>query len=442
MSVLLEDLFKVVEFDIRGTNPANTFVRERHLLADKKLNYIVPDGTPYFAEPNLVRVYDEAGRILVLGKDYTMEDPFIPFCEKSGRDIKQFILLSPKVLKDNEFVEINYQSIGAFFLPRTKLDEIVDIIKRGNGQTPYDRITHKPKEFPVSLHIHSVKTEVMGWFELIWFMHYLGGVVLSRPKEPLMDLDPIIDEAYSRLKSYRDEVQARLKSHDTNYANPHGYTRELFNLSNVQNFRFATVSEHLTINTNINNLYATPAGVGQLAKQYEVDNSRFMKNGIIPYSIYNYSKVNNPVTNAISEGVGEAYNVILSFATGVKSMFKGTSYAMESGTKYFNVGVSRPNGGFYLYATVNLQEIGNVERTTGSYLLSPTKLCKSNRLLLIGRVYNIYNEEWRFTPNEALTYLADYAISKEKDGGIIPVITGNTGERGTFKFFRKNELLK
>lgn len=295
------DPIKVLKFDIQGTNPVNRILGEKLLIEDKTCPWVIPEGSPYFAEPLLVTVYDQRGGKLVLNRDYWMEEEFAPFCDATGRSIKQFIRLSDAILAANTFVTVDYQSIGAFFVPRTQLREWLKLIQSGKS-IPWNTIEGIPATLPSEWHSHSVITEIGDWYELTFFYKSIAAAYRSRDTSSLEGADAVITDAFTKLKNYKSTYLTKINDHDKNYNNPHGPGKADLDLGNVQNYATATPAQDIAGVSST--LYSTPLGVQQIAKQNRPNDADLMKAGIVPISRYGGDSYIPPNISGSFEGLG------------------------------------------------------------------------------------------------------------------------------------------
>lgn len=292
-----------VKFDILGTNPLNTIVGETIKLTDKTCPWVIPDGAPFFAETALVSVRNAAGNILVPNRDYFMEEEFAPFCGVTGRSIKCFIRFPQAILNANTHVTMDYQSIGAFFIPRSDIEDWLEQIRRGGEPVYWDKLRGLPETFPVARHKHDIKTEVTDWYELSWFFSYLSKVTLTRDPKANEKVTAQYRLAYSRLTSAKTTRLAQLKAHDENYQIPHGTNKFDILLGNHDNYPTATLAEDLAGVRK--DALSTPMGAGQLAKTFVPDTDGAMLRGIVPLSRFGGDSFIPPNISGSFEGMGQ-----------------------------------------------------------------------------------------------------------------------------------------
>jgi hypothetical protein len=297
---------RLVQFDIHGTNPVNSIPGER-IPVDKTCEWIIPNGSPFFAEAALTTVYDQSGAEMKLGRDYFFEGEFPPLCLVSGRSICSFIRLSDEILKNNKTVSIDYQSIGAYFVPRNNLQEWLDAIRSGNRPIPWSKVFKVPATLPPSSHLHNAKEEITDWYELTWFFKLLATAQHNKDTGLNDDATSAVDRAYSLLKPVKDQVLAKMKAHDGNYYNPHGMTKFDVDLGNVDNFATATPAEDLAGTRS--DVFSTPLGVQELAKSLEPDTSGVMRSGIVPLSRLGGETFIPPTISGSFEGMGQVNEV-------------------------------------------------------------------------------------------------------------------------------------
>lgn len=297
------DPFKIVQFDIRGTNPDNRIIDEKMLIKDKTCPWIIPNGSPFFAEQTLTKIYDQRGAELTLGRDYFFEQEFVPFCDLSGRSICTFIRLSDAVLAANSFVTGTYQSIGAWFVPRNNLDEWLDKMTHGKIPVPWAKVFGVPPTLPPELHKHTVITEIGDWYELSFFWNYMAGIYRTRDVGIYEEADIVINDAFEQLKAIKLAQLARINAHDSDYNVPHGTTKFHIELGNLDNFGTATPADELA-GTRAD-LFSTPLGVQQLAASYQPDTQQAMRAGIIPISQLGNDSFIPPMISGSFEGMGQ-----------------------------------------------------------------------------------------------------------------------------------------
>lgn len=293
---------QAVQFDVRGTRVENRVIREKIPIKDKGCPWIVPNGSPYFAENALVDIFNEAGGRLVAGTDYWYEGEFPPFCEITGRSICSFVKLSDRVLAENEFVQMTYQSIGAWFVPRNSIDEWVREIYIGKIPIPWAKVYNLPPTFPSSKHSHSIKTEIGDWYELTFFFNYMANIYNTRDPNVYIEADRVIAESFAQLKLVKAQQLARLVNHDKDYGDPHQINKFHLQLGNLDNFRTALPEEDvLGVRAD---LFSTPDGVMRLSEEYSLESDAIMRNGVLPVSYFGNGGYIPPTILGSFEGLG------------------------------------------------------------------------------------------------------------------------------------------
>lgn len=293
---------RLVKFDIHGTEPLNKFEGEKHTL-DKTCPWIIPNGSPFFADLTMVTLYDERGAELKRDRDYFVQGEFTPFCAATGQSICSFIELSPDTLRDNAFVKTDYQSLGAYFVPRSNLQEWLDLIRKGVTPIDWSKVWGVPATLPPELHTHSIKTEIADWYELTWFYAYLEKILGQRNPTANDDITRVVEEVYGKLLETKRSRLAALVAHDSNYHVPHGTNKFDILLGNHDNFPTATLPEQIA-GLRADAL-STPMGVSELAKTYKVDTSAAMLQGIIPVSRFGGDSFIPPNISGSFEGMGQ-----------------------------------------------------------------------------------------------------------------------------------------
>lgn len=293
---------RLVQFDIRGTNPINTIQGEEIKLLDKTCPWVIPNGSPFFAEEALTTLYNQAGGELKLGRDYTFEEEFVPFCAVTGRSICCFIKLSDEILRDNAKITADYQSIGAYFVPRNDLQEWLDSIRKGVIPVPWSKVLKVPETLPSEYHLHNVKTEVTDWFELTFFFTQLAAIQSTRDVSANDDVTVDLEDAYRKLMSTRDNEFQRLLNHDSNYSAPHHPSKSDIQLGNLDNFATATLAEDLAGARN--DVFSTPEGIQQTVGDAAPAIKEPMRSGILPVSYFGTASYNPPLVSGSFEALG------------------------------------------------------------------------------------------------------------------------------------------
>jgi len=297
------DSIPLLVFDIRGVNPVNTIPGEKIPLKDKTLNWLIPNGSPFFNEPGLLVVRNQAGGILTRDRDYYVEGEFVPFCEITGRSICTFIRVSDAILAANEFVTVDYQSIGAWFVPRNNLQEWLDEMHKGNTPIPWSKVFFVPPTLPPEYHTHNIKTEIMDWYDFTYFFAQLEGIRSTRDPDFDDKLTAAVEDAYQKLYAARDQQLVILQAHDKNYNNPHEADAFDIDMGNHDNYRTATLPEDLAgVRSDV---LSTPHGVVALAKSYVPDTDKAMLAGIFPISSYSGESFLPPNISGSFEGMGQ-----------------------------------------------------------------------------------------------------------------------------------------
>lgn len=296
------DPVKIVQFDIHGKEPLNKIVGEEMPIKDKTCPWLIPNGSPYFAEGNIFKLYDQRGGLLTLGRDFFFEEEFIPFCDLSGRSICTFIRLSERVLAENDFVKANYQSIGAWFVPRNDLDKWLEEITNGKIPIPWSKVFGVPPTLPPEFHSHHTATEITDWYELSFFFNYMAGIYRTRDSSLFDKADQIIEASFAQLTAVKNAQLAKLVAHDSNYSAPHQPTKADLLLGNLDNFPTATLAEELA---GTPNRFSTPQGVQEKAKTYIPNTDAAMKNGILPIGQFGNNSFIPPNIAGSFEGIGQ-----------------------------------------------------------------------------------------------------------------------------------------
>lgn len=291
-----------LRYDIHGTEPLNKIPDEEHDLSQEKCPWVLPNGSPFFAEASLTTVYDQRGAIMVLGRDYFFEGEFEPLVQATGRKICSFIRLSDVALAANTKVKVSYQSVGAYFVPRTHMVSWLNLIRLGRGTLNWSEVFGVPDSLPSCYHSHSVKTEIGDWFELTWFYTYLEKILRSKNIASADDFTEVIDDIYARLVQTKESRLDALQLHDKNYDFPHGTNKFDILLGNHPNFPTATPAQEMAGDSE--EVLSTPKGVAALARTYEFDGDGAMLQGVMPISRYGGESFIPPNISGSYEGLG------------------------------------------------------------------------------------------------------------------------------------------
>lgn len=292
----------VLKFDVRGTAVANRVLGEKLPIDDKTCPWLIPDASPFFGEAALTKVYDARGALLTINKDYWLEEEFQPFCEVTGRSIKCFIRLSDAILAANAFITVDYQSLGAFFFPRSLMKEWLKQIQTGVIPIDWSKVLAVPPTLPPSLHSHSVITEIGDWYELSFFFRALAGIYRTRDVGIYEEADTVIDAAMAEMRQYKLDYLTKINTHDGNYSAPHQPGKADVQLGNLMNYSTASLADDLAGARA--DLYSTPMGVQQLVKRARPDDSQLMKTGIAPFSKFSNGGYIPPTITGSFEGLG------------------------------------------------------------------------------------------------------------------------------------------
>ena len=294
--------YHILNFDVRGTNPNNRIEGEKIFLDDKTCPWVIPDGSPFFADLNFL-LYDKNGMELKRNRDYFLEESATPLTAMSGKRVMCFVRLTQAVRDNNDFITIDYQSIGAYFVPRNELSQWLEEIKKGKIPVPWEKVFGKPDTYPPEWHIHDISNyEIGDWFELSWFFEILKGIRETRDDTANQTIDDLVSDTYARLYETRDTQTKRIIDHGKNYAVPHDTKKADIGLGNHDNFHTATAAEDAAGTSST--LFSTPNGVIKAVKAYVPDDKDLMRNGTMPISIFGGSGYLPPTIAGSFEGIG------------------------------------------------------------------------------------------------------------------------------------------
>lgn len=301
------DIKVIKDFDVRGTNPNNTVVKEEILIEDKACPWVIPNGSPFFGDypvsgVAIVRVYNAAGTELVRDTDYWVEEEFIPLVAVTGRPIMCFIRLSDAVLAANTKVFVSYQSTGAYFIVRNGIKELLEKVRTPSRTVDWNQIIELPATFPAGLHYHHIKTELSDWFELTAFFVHITKSIQQRPYAPWQQISGPIKTFFDQLYVLRDAQNTRINDHGNNYNNPHVFTKVMAEMDKHPNYATGTIADHLT--GTASDLLATPEGVMAIVNENPVNTEDSMDTGVIPISKFGGDSFIPPNISGSFEGVG------------------------------------------------------------------------------------------------------------------------------------------
>lgn len=290
---------RILDFDLLGNLPQNKIDREEIPLKDKTCPWVIPNGSPFFA--NNVRVFNEKGGELKQDRDFFLEGEFIPFCEMTGKSVVSFIRLSDLIRANNKKVFVSYQSIGAWFIPRNDLEDWLKKVQEGVVPLDWSRVFGLPDTFPPSYHIHDIITEIGDWYELSFIFQYLANIRLTRNKDLSTDIDQVLTDVYQKLEAKRDEQHGILKAHDANYANPHGADKNVIGAGNILNVPTAKEAD---MASKSDQFYVTPLQARLRVESTTNDTDVLLKKGAMPVSLLGGGDFIPPTIDGSFEGIG------------------------------------------------------------------------------------------------------------------------------------------
>jgi len=301
------DINVIKDFDVRGTNPNNTVVKEEIVIKDKTCPWVIPNGAPFFGDypvnnVAIVTVYNAAGVALTRDTDYWVEEEFIPLVAVTGRPIMCFIRLSDAVLAANAKVFVSYQSTGAYFVVRNGLQQLLDKVQKPERVIDWNQVIEIPATFPAGHHWHNIKTELGDWFELTKFFVHIAKSIQQRPYAPWQQISTPIKAFFDQLYAARDLQNTRTNTHSQDYNNPHVYTKVLAEMDKHPNYATGTVADHIT--GTASNLLATPEGVMAIVDDATLNTDNSMDLGVMPISRYGGESYIPPNISGSFEGLG------------------------------------------------------------------------------------------------------------------------------------------
>jgi len=301
------DIKLINTFDIRGTNPANKVVKEEITIEDS-CPWVIPNGSPFFgdyptgAQQPLTIVYNEDGGELKRDRDYFIEEEFMPLVVVSGRPIMCFIRLSDAILEANKKVFVTYQSVGAYFVIRNGLKELLAQTSMPGRKWDWSQIIGLPDGYPASRHLHSVRTEIGDWFEMTGFFKHMANNVNLRDLGDVGEISPAVKVFFDQLYALRDTNNTKINTHAANYNNAHVIVKADLDLGNHPNYATGTQADHNA--GTAANLLATPDGVYNLVEQTVKDTTASMDVGVMPVSKFGGDSFIPPNISGSFEGLG------------------------------------------------------------------------------------------------------------------------------------------
>jgi len=301
------DIKIIKNFDIRGVNPANKVVKEV-IDIEEGCPWVIPNGSPFFgdypkgAQQPLTIVYNEAGGELVRDRDYFIEEEFMPLVVVSGRPIMCFIRLADHILEENKKVSVTYQSVGAYFVVRNGMKELLAQTSKPDQKWDWSQIVQLPATFPAGHHWHTIKTEIGDWFELTQFFVYMANNISTRDLSFAGDVSATVKTYFDQLYALRDASNSKINIHAANYNNAHVTSKAHLDLGNHPNYATGNQADHNAGTSAA--LLATPEGVQTLVDQTVVDISDSMDIGVMPISKFGGDSFIPPNISGSFEGLG------------------------------------------------------------------------------------------------------------------------------------------
>lgn len=291
-----------LKFDPHGDNPDNDIAGEVQKLDDKTCPWIVPNGAPFVKGSVKIETLD--GQPIKTGwKEVLCPTPLV---EMTGLEMFTFIEIDESILSLDQIV-ISYHSVGAYFIPRSTLEDQLEAIEHGSEPIPWSKVIQIPATLPPEEHWHAI-TELMDWEDVVLYLRYIS--VLTKRYQ---DSQKTIVQIFADVKTVMDNVVAtyniiynKLLVHGGDQSNPHGVTAFDLFLGNIDNFATATVVEDVAGLRS--DLFSTPAGAVAAVIAQSPDTSAIMKSGTLPISLLSSSDYIPPVIDGSFEGMGTDQN--------------------------------------------------------------------------------------------------------------------------------------
>lgn len=220
--------------DLYGNKPTNDIVGEV-IVVNAPSNpddyfFTIPSAAPFYKTS--LKVWDyNTNQLLVEGVDYVVGHIFIEPLEKIGRLIAGSIRF---LRRDITAIIVNYHTLGGpWGFSDVAIARELELITVNPLVRAWGNIDPLPYSFPPLPHNDSM-VDVVG----------------------SQQLKQALDEIIETLKSYGEGIP---NNHVNDYNNPHRTTKADVDLGNVDNFKTATLPEH--IQGTAVDLFTTVAGV-------------------------------------------------------------------------------------------------------------------------------------------------------------------------------------
>ena len=227
-------------FDPTGTLATNKVINEAHAINPPEHSdyyFIVPLNAPFF-QTNLKVQHHPSGRVLQEGVDFSLGYKFIQASLGVATPIYGAICIYDLTLSGS--LEVTYQTLGGVWsISQEKASELLLDVIHNPRISSWEQVVERPHDFPVIDHE--------------WHLDDMVGA--TEVVEALSDIEQAI------LVKATGGAEGG-GAHALDRTNPHQVTKEQIGLGEVQNYGIASVEEAET--GTATNKYITPYGVSKL----------------------------------------------------------------------------------------------------------------------------------------------------------------------------------
>ena len=229
--------------DLTGRNPDNLIRGESHVLKDMRFRAIAPFYGAFYGDT--VVLYDETNsRPLVRNKDFVTAEVLVDKTSLTGQPVNGIILIINRQV--SKHVRIDYQCLGGDnFKNNQSIENLLKVEHDDYVSYSYLDINKKPETFKPTFHKHNV-AEIYGFEYLTYLLESIRNAVIWKKldlvKELISKVDLEITNMIEANINNTDEAFNKFLS-DYKYA----FRKELFDLSNIKNYRPSTQQEGVAI---------------------------------------------------------------------------------------------------------------------------------------------------------------------------------------------------
>lgn len=294
-------IVKEYKFDITGKDPDNKIKREP-IEVDQTgwTSIVVPVKGPFYTKSFSLALPD--GTPLVLGKDYRFYSLMGKLTEYTGQPVACMV----ELLKENvSRIYATYQCLGDTSLWDSNLIKLVMSAIADDRPVWWDNLHNKPTGFPMEVHGHSFKYQIVAFQETIAFFNEVMEYIRTTPDLIQSQMTMMENIITSYIQRY-SEVMEDIMTHHRDSYNAHALTKAGVGLGNVDNFKTATSLE--TASGASNRLHMTPPGLDGLIKQFGYVPERMLKANSLPMSSFGGKRFVPPSIDGSYECLGLEVN--------------------------------------------------------------------------------------------------------------------------------------